>query len=297
MSIYDSLLANQQQGLQTQNQDQMTLAQMPTFADKFLAGLRSGQQMGMQQQMHGAQMQHMGAMNQNYKDQRINQEMAAAGKYATPENAAQFSQRIQDLGGPQIDFSAGGSESQKRDIQTRIAAQKNEIASQLAGLKKALNEAQVKKLDAQVPLIQAQIDNLQSKSDFLDNKNDVLFSGDNPMYGSLIQSQINRNNQPPTGANPSGAPVINATAKLNAQALDRATKQINWVARTTGEKMQILKNGGASDADALKGAASVMPPVGNPAYDNVVQQGVNHYRSVLSAAPPDGTVLDTTPGQ
>jgi len=292
MSIYDSLLNTVGQGYQTANQNAMTQATMPNFADKFLAGLKSGQQAGMQQQMHGAQMQHMAAQNQNYQDQRINQEMAAAGKYATPENAAQFSQRIQDLGGPQIDFSSGGSESQKRDIQTRIASQKNQIASDLAGLKKALNEAMVKKLDAQVPLIQAQIDNLQSKSDFLDNKNDVLFSGDNPMYGSLIQSQINKNNQPPS-LSPNNPSVIRATTDLNKQALDRATKQLNWVARSTGEKMQILKNGGASDADALKGATSIMPPVGNPYYDAVVQQGVAHYRSQLSTAPPDAT--DTTP--
>jgi len=63
MGIYDSLLASSQYGYDTVNQNAMAQAQMPTFADKFLAGLRGGQDQAYKQQMGMGQLQ----MNMAYK--------------------------------------------------------------------------------------------------------------------------------------------------------------------------------------------------------------------------------------
>ena len=291
---YDSILGATGQGYQTFNQDALQQAQMPTFADKFLAGLRTGQQTGMAQQMQMANMNHLAAQNQNYKDQRVNQEMGAAAKYATPENASQFSQRIQDLGGPQIDFSQGGSEHQKRELQTKIAGQKNQIASDLAGLKKALNEAQIKKMDSQIPLIEAQIRNLESKSDYLDQKGEVLFSGDNPMYGALVQSQINRNNMPPPSLSPSNPSVIRATTDLNSKALARATSDLKsaWMFKSPADRAQLLMNGGADAGTAKVLATSALPPMDHPAIQKVLSEGTAAYQKTLSTPSPLGTTPD-----
>ena len=112
MSIYDSLLANQQQGLQTQNANQMQIAQMPNFADKFLAGLKSGQQTGYQQQMglsnlemnqvyKAAQEQQMKDLADSRKFQRANELMKESEYGLTPESRALYAARGVPLGIPE----------------------------------------------------------------------------------------------------------------------------------------------------------------------------------------------------
>ena len=63
MSIYDTILANTQQGYQNLANQQMQMAQMPTFADKFLAGLKEREQLDYQRKMAESNL----AMNQAYK--------------------------------------------------------------------------------------------------------------------------------------------------------------------------------------------------------------------------------------
>jgi hypothetical protein len=73
MGVYDQLLATNADALRTTNQNAMQIAQMPTFADKFLASLRQGNQDNYQHQLGMSQL----AMNQAYKqsqeDNMLNQ--------------------------------------------------------------------------------------------------------------------------------------------------------------------------------------------------------------------------------
>jgi hypothetical protein len=292
MSIYDSLLASQQQGLQTQNANQMQIAQMPTFADKFLAGLRSGQQMGMQQQMQMANMNHLAAQNQNYKDQRINQEMAAAGKYADPTNAAQFTQRIQDLGGPQIDFSSGGSQYRGEQLRAKLASDKNQIESDLNDSKKALNEARIKGLTAQIPVYEAQVNALQAKADKLNDENDIMTGGDTPLLPALIQSRINRNNQPLVGNNPGSAPIINATTKLNQTANNNAMGVLknSWMMSTPTDRAQKLIGQGIDPGTAKVLALSPTLPADHPGIQGIIQKQFAVEKAKLQSSPtPDAS--------
>ena len=297
MGLYDSLLQATGQGYGTANQNAMQIAQMPTFADKFLAGLRTGQQAGMAQQMQLANMQHLSAQNQNYKDQRLNQAIAETAKYITPEGVEAGVQRLVGLNMPEeiargVVGKGEGSEYQKRQVQTKIAADKNQLSADLNTAKKALIEAQTNKNTAAIPLIQAQIDNLQSKSDFLDSKNEVLFGGDNPMYGALIQSQIYRNNNP-VGTNPSAAPVINATTKLNEMARKNATSDLNkgWMFATPQQRTKLLTDNGADPGEAKILATQPMAPLSHPAIQNVLNKGIEQHRQILQTSP----TADTTP--
>jgi hypothetical protein len=85
MSIYDSLLASSQHGYDTINQNAMAQANMPTFADKFLAGLRGGQDQAYKQQMGMSQLQ----MNMAYK-QAQEQRMREQSEMALLERQNQF---------------------------------------------------------------------------------------------------------------------------------------------------------------------------------------------------------------
>ena len=63
MSIYDTLLGTVGQGYAQANQNAMAQAQMPTFADRFLAGLRQNTEDEYKRKMGEGSL----AMNQAYK--------------------------------------------------------------------------------------------------------------------------------------------------------------------------------------------------------------------------------------
>ena len=295
MSVYDSLLASQQQGLQTQNADQMQVAQMPTFADKFLAGLRSGQQAGMQMGQHLATMQHMAAQNQNYKDQRLNQVMAEAGKYATPDNAASYSDRVNALGGGNIDFSSGGSQYRGEQLRTNIASEKNQVESDLNTSKKALNEAKIKGLTAQIPVYEAQVNALQAKADKLNDENDIMTGGDNPLLQQLVQSRIFRNLQPPVGINPGSAPVIQATTKVNQIAQTNAMNVLknSWMMSNPTDRTQKLIGQGIDPGTAKVLALSPTLPADHPGIQKIIQKQIDLEKSRLTS-PATAPNTDTT---
>ena len=197
MSIYDSLLASQQQGLQTQNQNQMAMAQMPTFADKFLAGLRSGQDMSMKQNMDISSMQHQAAMNQNYRDQRNNQTVAQASKFGTASSKAGFVAQL-IAGGIPADVANSmvpdeGSLARADRQKQSIADAKQATMDDLADSRIRLNEAIKRKDIAQVGEIERHMDELTAHARYL-NDQASLYETDangNPLNtNSLMGRQV-----------------------------------------------------------------------------------------------------------
>ena len=201
MSIYDTILANTQQGYQNLANQQMQMSQMPTFADKFLAGLKEREQMDYQRKMAESNL----AMNQAFKQaqeenmrrQRVQDIYGGASKMTLDQ--AGLNALVQKLGGMGEDTQVASAMLPKPDesgVARGFEAQKSYDANQ----RKIEHERNLQTLQAaQAELAKAQTDYASARSDSeraLLAPKVQLAQSKAKTFESLVNSQIYANYNP-----------------------------------------------------------------------------------------------------
>ena len=207
MSIYDTLLGTVGQGYAQANQNAMAQAQMPTFADRFLAGLRQNTEDEYKRRMGESNL----AMNQAYKQsqeenmrrQRVQDVYAGSSKMTLDKAGLDaLTSRLSSMGETPELASAMLPKLDETGVARGLEAQKEFNASNIKKEHErnvtALNAAREELIKAQTELANA---SGEEKRALLQSKID-LAAGKVKMFEPLVMSQIYSNYNPTQYAAP-----------------------------------------------------------------------------------------------
>ncbi len=285
MGMYDQLLGVTQQGLNNLGQTAQIGAAQPTMADVFMERFRQGGQDQMAREHAKAQATHYDAMNQNYKDQRLQGLVTLGQKYG----GKGLRDRVVALGGTPEMVPDEGAEVAKQRIRQQLGERRNQIHADRVSVQNELDRARAAGVPEQIKLWQSQADALDAKADQIDALTAQYYGSEDgapSLFQRHQQSKIFRNENP-ASTDPRNPQVLGASFRVQQQAMTNAKGQLTsgWLMKKPAERKAALVQEGVDDATATQLAGIPIPPFDHPAMKKVLDNLTQREAQRLSTRP------------